>query len=583
MDPRLDLDGPQLDFAARHPHMLRFEIGIGANSWAPSGFYWTPPQQLWPYVTSPVYAFDVDGTVALPSGGPPSKGVWQANQVVLAALNNTSVGARGWRCVRGGKPGEWEPFKTDDRATAPEIDQSGTPLSYPASYPASRLASRTGQPRARTDDVELVDCPLNPSANHGANASAAHCALFCNGTCPYHPDWSPMKPENLTVYRITPYNVTGLSQKDTGDAGGDAGFYAGMMLVHLAECQPPYTSSGCFLAASPPVITKYLLETDGEYGPYLKCNPRVHTDPDGHVLWQDTSKFDCTYGNNGRIGGCSCARANRTVGMDPVMHNMNCTKPDASGKIPHGCQGVGWWYSTTAEGECKDDALPGDGSCSWRTAATIKTINATCLRNHIVGFMAQSNPSCWANCSGGKTNYTSPCFRHCYESARSLGVSAARMTGTWDAAFDQVDPAKGGCPAITVHRVPPSSTVISAKTDDTINGNDDSDDDSEGRSSKTKPRTGLQCPSGTNQVAGPFSLSVNETNHLHTAASLAWIACEDLAAPDGALVMVSSRGDVEWFSKGYAAYVPHPEAWYYDDLNVSYVSTSLFACTPLSS
>ena len=115
VDPRLDLDGPQLDFAARHPHMLRFDIGIGANSWAPSGFYWTPPQQLWPYVTSPVYAFDVDGTVAVPSGGPPTKGVWQANQVVLAALNNTRVGgARGWRCVRGGKPGEWEPFKTDD-------------------------------------------------------------------------------------------------------------------------------------------------------------------------------------------------------------------------------------------------------------------------------------------------------------------------------------------------------------------------------------------------------------------------------------------------------------------------------------
>jgi hypothetical protein len=99
-----------------------------------------------------------------------------------------------------------------------------------------------------------------------------------------------MAPENITVYRITPANVTGLAQKDTGDAGGDAGFYAGMMLVHLAACEPPYTSWGCFLAEKP-VITKFTLETDGVYGPYLKCNPRVHTDS---VTWEDTAHFDCT-------------------------------------------------------------------------------------------------------------------------------------------------------------------------------------------------------------------------------------------------------------------------------------------------
>ena len=81
-----------------------------------------------------------------------------------------------------------------------------------------------------------------------------------------------MKPENVTVFRITPANVTGLAQKDTGNAGGDAGFYAGMMLIHLSQCEPPYTSWGCFLAENP-VVTKFTLETDGVYGPYLKCTP----------------------------------------------------------------------------------------------------------------------------------------------------------------------------------------------------------------------------------------------------------------------------------------------------------------------
>ncbi len=305
-----------------------------------------------------------------------------------------------------------------------------------------------------------ASCPANPSKNRGANASAEHCALFCNGTCPYHPDWSPMKPENLTVYRLTPANVTGLAQKDTGDAGGDAGFYAGMMLVHLETCKPPFTSWGCFLA-NQPVITKYILETDGVYGPYLKCNPRVYYDDDHEVAWEDTATFDCTYGNNvpymGNIGGCACERANRTVGMDPVMHNMNCTKPDAAGKIPPGCHGVGWWYSTTKAGECQAGQLPGrEGSgCTWRTAATVKTINATCMRDHVVSLVSAQNPACWAACPGGRANFSSPCFRKCYDAALydrhddgSGGIDAATMSGTWDKAFDEEDPSKGGCPAI---------------------------------------------------------------------------------------------------------------------------------------
>ena len=121
-----------------------------------------------------------------------------------------------------------------------------------------------------------ISCPRNPSSSHPPPYPAENCELFCNGSCPFHPEWSPLRPENKTVYRITPFNVTGLVQKDTGDAGGDAGFCAlehcaasedshfdissvdllsklgllrlkcqcladaGMMLIHLAECKPPY-------------------------------------------------------------------------------------------------------------------------------------------------------------------------------------------------------------------------------------------------------------------------------------------------------------------------------------------------------
>ena len=95
----LDLDGPQLDLAAGRLH---WEIG-DANTWAPRGHYSSLPQQLWPYLVDPVRAYDGDK----PREGPPTKGVWQAGQIVLPALNSSIAGG-GWRCTRGGKPGEWK-------------------------------------------------------------------------------------------------------------------------------------------------------------------------------------------------------------------------------------------------------------------------------------------------------------------------------------------------------------------------------------------------------------------------------------------------------------------------------------------
>jgi hypothetical protein len=50
------------------------------------------------------------------------------------------------------------------------------------------------------------------------------------------------------------------------------------------------------------------------------------------------------------------------------------------------------------------------------------------------------------------------------------------------------------------------------------------------------------CPSGTTLVE---SFTLNGT---------AWHACEDLQAPGGALVLMSARGDSEWFTKGYEPY-----------------------------
>ena len=50
------------------------------------------------------------------------------------------------------------------------------------------------------------------------------------------------------------------------------------------------------------------------------------------------------------------------------------------------------------------------------------------------------------------------------------------------------------------------------------------------------------CPSAMTAVD---TFDVNGTS---------WVACEDLQIPGGALVLVSSGGDAEWFTKGYAPY-----------------------------
>jgi len=56
----------------------------------------------------------------------------------------------------------------------------------------------------------------------------------------------------------------------------------------------------------------------------------------------------------------------------------------------------------------------------WRTAETVKTVNATCLRDHVVDLVASVDPGCWTACPNPetiKTNFSSDCFHHCYDTA----------------------------------------------------------------------------------------------------------------------------------------------------------------------
>eukprot|EP01052_Picozoa_sp_SAG31_P039002 SAG31_NODE_5319_length_2613_cov_1.815036_2_plen_575_part_00 len=104
VSPDLDLNGPQLDYAATEPGLLRYELDAadvfvpdGGRNVTDPGF----PQQLWPYVRSQ----------RLEAHGPPSSGVWRRHQMVWAAPN-ASTSVRGWWCVEGGKPGVWHAIES---------------------------------------------------------------------------------------------------------------------------------------------------------------------------------------------------------------------------------------------------------------------------------------------------------------------------------------------------------------------------------------------------------------------------------------------------------------------------------------
>eukprot|EP00729_Bicosta_minor_P030789 gene30789-19394_t len=91
----------------------------------------------------------------------------------------------------------------------------------------------------------------------------------------------------MTVYRMTPWNVTDVADHDTGDIAGDMGFLLSNYL-NAGACQtPPLNTQNCFLFDKP-LVAAFPVEVDGNYGPYLMCNPAQVAD--GTV---NTSDWQC--------------------------------------------------------------------------------------------------------------------------------------------------------------------------------------------------------------------------------------------------------------------------------------------------
>lgn len=319
-------------------------------------------------------------------------------------------------------------------------------------------------PAQRTTGVPPPACPVNPPMHPGTEES---CEAFCSGRCSFHPDYAPGRPVNLTAYRLTAAKMLkyGVGNKDTGDAAGDVGFYM-ERFMSLVGCAPPWTSHGCFLDESP-VIQQFVIEADGVWGPYLKCNPL--TTSEGVPILDEP--FLCDYGNQGPpgsvedpeeyghgIGGCNCKRANKTVGVDPAHHMMaaDC-KPQANGTWSRNqiaCLFGGWWYSTPIAGECPAGTPLGTNGCTWRTISQPKTVNDTgCMAHRMTKPLLIHNQACFSKLPTQPPVPSTPGFGKCFTDA-IVGnadldpIAPALLIQSWEKAFTLDDPAQGGCPNI---------------------------------------------------------------------------------------------------------------------------------------
>ena len=154
--------------------------------------------------------------------------------------------------------------------------------------------------------LALALTALAPIGTHGGNATCGYndCADFCDGACPYRANMSFDGAQNLTVYRLTPWNVTDLVNHNTGNAAGDVGFMLQLYMDGASSCHPPYVTSKCFLADRP-LVGRFDVEFDAAYGPYLKCNP---TNADNSTQWLNMTRWLCAYNYPGS-GAWTCVLA----------------------------------------------------------------------------------------------------------------------------------------------------------------------------------------------------------------------------------------------------------------------------------
>ena len=160
--------------------------------------------------------------------------------------------------------------------------------------------------------VLVVSAAVAALTTSGVSAQSwpydCQCEEFCATKCAI----DPVVPANVTLYRMTPFGVYDLTDKNTGDAAGDAGFLLSKR-NQAAECRLTPTLPQCQdlvnfqgdTEDSTDLILEMHVELDGKFGPYLECNDVNTSDPlgdwackyDGYAPGGSSSPPQCTKSN----------------------------------------------------------------------------------------------------------------------------------------------------------------------------------------------------------------------------------------------------------------------------------------------
>ena len=121
-----------------------------------------------------------------------------------------------------------------------------------------------------------------PAQHHGWHhrdpfaGSGCNCTAFCAGTCAINATTAA----TITQYRMTQFGVVDMTNKNTGDIPGDTSFVISRR-TSAYQCKKDPSNFMCSGIAqfsgddpnSTDLVLEWSLDVDGQWGPYLMCNP----------------------------------------------------------------------------------------------------------------------------------------------------------------------------------------------------------------------------------------------------------------------------------------------------------------------
>jgi hypothetical protein len=213
---------------------------------------------------------------------------------------------------------------------------------------------------------------------------AEYCDDFCNNRCGFYNTSAGETgmPQNITIYRITPANVTGVTNKNTADAPGDITFVISKKNV-TQQCLHDPHGMGCATDQElNDLYVEAVVEVDGQFGPYQMCNPANGYDTGNWFCGLDCIQPSSTGCNrpyfppkngSGFEGvQCYCDRTTHAIGRGTPPNSGGSRMPPA---YPPQCAGG---YEPVTCIDAKDGSKPYKTLSAWSFASAASMGCQTC-------------------------------------------------------------------------------------------------------------------------------------------------------------------------------------------------------------